>query len=204
MVVRVKICGITNTEDALAACEAGADAIGLVFFRESPRYIRPQEARRVVASLPPFIAVTGVFVNEDPEKVKEIAEMIPLDILQFHGEEPPEYCSLFNRRVIKSFRVREGFLDDLARYHVSAFLLDTYRKESRGGTGKTFDWNEAVKAKGYGRIILAGGLKPENVEEAVRRVKPFGIDVSSGVEILPGKKDRNKVIDFVRKAKGAV
>ncbi len=203
MEVKVKICGITRREDALVACEAGADAIGFVFFRESPRYIRPEEARRIVASLPPFIAVTGVFVNEEVERVEEIPETVPLDTLQFHGEESPEYCSLFKRRVIKSFRVREGFLQDLPRYPVSAFLLDTYHRELRGGTGQTFDWDEAVEAKGYGRIILAGGLNPENVEEAVKRVRPFGVDVSSGVEIFPGRKDRDKITAFVKRAKGA-
>ncbi len=202
--VRVKICGITSMEDALNACEAGADAIGFVFYERSPRYIDPERARKIVAKLPPFLSVTGVFVDEEVERVKEIAGLVPLDTLQFHGEEPPDYCTLFKERTIKAFGVREGFLEDLQRYRVSAFLLDTYHRDLKGGTGRGFDWREAVKAKVYGRIILAGGLDPDNVEEAVRMVRPFGVDVSTGVEISPGRKDRGKMIDFVRRAKGVV
>lgn len=199
--VRIKICGITNLEDARKAVELGADALGFVF-APSPRRIEPEKAREIIRNLPPFITTVGVFVNERMAKVKEIAEFSMLDVLQFHGDEAPEYCRKFTRRVIKSFPVKdEKVLERLKFYSPSAYLLDAYSRSIRGGMGKTFPWEIARKAGQYGRIILAGGLNPNNVEEAIRTVCPYAVDVSSGVEISPGIKDHEKMAKFIRVVK---
>lgn len=203
MYVRVKICGITNSDDALAAADAGADAVGFVFFRSSPRYIAPDEAARIVRLLPPFVTSVGVFVNEIPGRIEEIISETGIDMVQLHGDEPPSSCSL-SRRVIKGFRVRDvSSVDSLMPYQgfVSAFLLDTYSPDRFGGTGRTFPWDIAVHAKRFGNIILAGGLTPDNVDQAVETVKPFGVDVSSGVESAVGKKDVTKMRAFIARAR---
>lgn len=202
--VRVKICGITSVEDALSACDAGADGLGFVFWRKSPRFIDTERAKAIVCSLPPFIKVVGVFVDEEMDIILETIGKVGLDAVQLHGSEPPEFCRGINMSIIKTFRVKdEGITEELSMYHVSAYLLDTYREGIPGGTGDTFNWDLAIKAKEYGRIILAGGLTPDNVKDAVERVRPYGVDVSSGVEECTGKKDFNKVRKFIEKAKGA-
>jgi phosphoribosylanthranilate isomerase len=201
--VRVKICGITSVEDALSACDAGADGLGLVFWQKSPRFVDTGRAKAIVGSLPPFIKTVGVFVDEEMDTILETIGKVGLDAVQLHGSEPPEFCRGINRSIIKAFRVKdEGITEELSRYHVSAYLLDTYQEGVPGGTGDVFNWDLAIKAKEYGRIILAGGLTPENVKDAVERVRPYGVDVSSGVEESAGKKDFNKVRRFIEMAKG--
>jgi len=200
--VKVKICGITNLEDALMAVEAGADALGFVFFQGSSRYISPEEAAAVIRLLPPFVQTVGLFVNEDIATVNLIAERCGIDIVQLHGEETPEYCVTVKRRVIKAFRVKDAStLDDLTNYRVAGYLLDAWSSSAPGGTGTTFNWDIAAKAAVSHRIILAGGLTPENVTGAIEAVKPYAVDVSSGVEAAPGKKEREKVMSFIRNAR---
>lgn len=200
--VRIKICGITNLEDSQAACSFGVDALGFVFTK-SPRRVSPQTARAVIKNLPPFIRTVGVFVNEDRGKVREIANACGLDCLQFHGDETPGYCNYFKDKykIIKAIRVRSiDSLSDLKKYNVDAFLLDTYVRGRRGGTGVKFNWNLAVKVKRYGKpVILAGGIGIGNVRNAIRKVRPYAIDVSSAVEKTQGRKDRNLMRAFIEK-----
>ena len=202
--MKIKICGITNIEDAIAAIEYGADALGFVFHHRSPRVVTPETAKTIISRIPPFITTVGVFVNEDRTKVEKIARETGLDIIQLHGSEPPESCHM-SKKVIKAIRVKElTDLEPLKRYQVSAFLLDTYSPHAIGGTGLIFNWDIAVEARKFGPIILAGGLTPDNVEEAVRWVQPYGIDVSSGVEgDRKGRKDRNKLKLFIETARDA-
>lgn len=202
--VKVKICGITNREDALAAVDAGADALGFVFYRGSPRYVVPDIAKDIVKSLPPFVTTVGVFVDETEEEIERIIRHAAIDVAQFHGHEMPEACTIWSR-AIKAIRVKELIdLEPLKHYRVSAFLLDTYTSESFGGTGQIFNWDIAVAAKEFGKIILSGGLSPDNIEKAVRWVKPYAVDVSSGVEEDKGKKDHKKIRLFIEKAKAAL
>lgn len=199
--VKVKICGITNIDDALAAVDYGADALGFVFYHKSPRCVTSEKAREIIGQLPPFISTVGVFANEAPEKIKEILEFSGIDILQLHGDEPPDTCYIWHR-VIRALRVRDfADLKPLGVCRVSAFLLDTYSAESYGGTGQIFNWDIAVEAKKFGRIILAGGLNPDNIEKAVRYVRPYAVDVSSGIEEEKGKKDLKKMREFIELAK---
>lgn len=199
--VKVKICGITNLEDARAAVDFGADALGFVFYKGSPRYISPQTAKEIIRQLPPLITTVGVFVDETTEYIEDMLRTIPLDIAQLHGHEPPE-ASFLSRRVIKAIRVKElSDLEPLKKYKVSAFLLDTYTPESLGGTGQIFNWDIAIAAKQFGRIILAGGLNPENIERAIRWVRPYAVDVSTGIEEEKGKKDLRKMKLFIERAK---
>lgn len=196
---RIKICGITNIDDALVAVEAGADALGFVFVPGTPRYIGAKDAAMIISQLPPFIATVGLFVNADQKSIEAIADQCQLDVIQLHGEESPEFCRALNRKQIKAVRVKdESSLSRLPDYRVSAYLLDSYVKGKMGGTGRVFNWRLAVKAKQYGRIILAGGLHPDNVASAVQQVCPYGVDVSSGVEAKPGRKDPAKVRAFIR------
>jgi phosphoribosylanthranilate isomerase len=189
---RVKICGITNLEDALFALASGADALGFIF-AESPRRITPEQAKAVIDRLPPFITTVGVFVNEESSRLKEIISFGGLDLVQLHGDESPKTCRELMPRSIKSFRLQnERDIDNIKRYQgvVRAILLDTFQKGKAGGTGETFDWSLAVKAKEAGLpIILAGGLGLENIQEAITTVKPYAVDVNSGIEERPGKKD---------------
>ncbi len=202
--VKVKICGITNFDDALAAAEFGADALGFVFYKKSPRYIAPDKAAKIIFRLPPFVSTVGVFVDEKKEEVERIMERLGLDAAQFHGHETPEACEI-PRRTIKAIRVKElTDLEPMKHYRVSAFLLDTYAPEALGGTGQIFNWSIAIDASPIGKIILAGGLTPENVTEAIRMVKPYGVDVSSGVELEPGIKDHEKLRLFIHRAKEAI
>jgi len=197
--VRIKICGITNLEDALYASELRVNALGFIFAK-SKREISPQKAKNIIQKLPPFVTTVGVFVNRKQQEVGEITKYCGLDILQFHGEEPPSYLNYFPRRKIKVFRVKDdSFLKQLGQYKVDAYLLDTYSSLEYGGTGETFNWGLALKAKKYGRIILSGGLNPKNIAQAVREVQPYAVDTSSGVEASPGKKDSRKMAEFVSK-----
>ena len=200
---RIKICGITNIDDALMSIDAGADALGFNFVPGTPRYLKDTKvAAKIIEQLPPFITTVGLFVNADPEVIQPIADECHLDMLQLHGEESPQFCRALNRRIIKAVRVKdESSISHMSDYRVSGYLLDTYVKGALGGTGVVFDWSLAVKAKQYGRIILAGGLNPDNVASAVQQVRPYGVDVSSRVEASPGRKDPVKVGTFIRNVK---
>lgn len=205
MSVIVKICGITSIADGLAVTEAGADAIGLMFYEKSPRHISLQTAAEIAHNLPPYVIKVGVFVNASETAVARAIGECSLNIVQFHGDESPEYCAQFPVMTIKAFRVRdESSLKPLADYNTDAFLLDAHSPDAFGGTGEKFNWDLALQAQKFGRpIFLAGGLTPENIGEAVQRVRPYAVDVSSGVESAPGKKDHRKVRAFVQAAKGA-
>ena len=254
MNVRVKICGITNLEDALAAVDAGADALGFIFYESSPRKVSTEAAGNIIRELPPFVAKVGVFVNASEEMVRRAVGECGLDTLQFHGDESPEFCGRFSAveiengtasltpalpvprlrrsprrggtdagalavstpampaprtwtplKIYKAFRIQNlESLEALPAYKTDAWLLDSFVAGKPGGTGAKFNWDLAVEAKKIGRpIILAGGMTPENVAQAVRKVQPFAVDVSSGVESLPGKKDHTKVRRFIAAAKAA-
>jgi len=203
--VEVKICGITNLEDALTAIAAGADALGFVFHPNSPRHVFPEQAAAIIRHLPPFVQTVGLFVNEPLEMVNATADQCGLDLVQLHGEEKPGYCDAVKRRVIKTLRVKDiTSLEPMRDYRVAAFLLDAWSPSAHGGTGQTFNWEIAACVAQSNRIILAGGLTPGNVAEAVRQVRPYGVDVSSGVESEPGKKDSHRVADFISNAKSAL
>jgi phosphoribosylanthranilate isomerase len=204
MSVRVKICGITNAPDARAALEAGADALGFVFSESSPRNVPLNTAREIISQLPPFAARVGVFFNPAEELVRQ-AITCGLDTLQFHGEESPEFCGRFGLRAIKGFRLQDDVsLLTCMDYKAFPWLLDSYVPGQPGGTGAVFNWELAVKAKKSNpAIILAGGLTPANVAEAVHKVRPYAVDVSSGVESAPGKKDLAKLRAFIAAAKVA-
>lgn len=203
---RIKVCGVTLPDDARQAALLGADAVGLNFSPQSPRFVTPEQAARIIDSLPLFVAAVGVFVNyPDPQALEDFAMSVGLDVVQLHGDESPEYCSMITRvKVMKALRVRPGFrVQSLAHYHVSGFLLDAYSSEAYGGTGTTFEWHDAAGANAFGDIIIAGGLNPENVGEAIFELHPFGVDVSSGVESSPGEKDYHlmqQFVDAVRRA----
>ncbi len=199
--VRVKICGITRKEDALRAVEFGADALGFVFYRGSPRYVNLDVVKSIISELPPFVTTVGVFVDENPSGISEIVGAAGIDVVQLHGNEPGEICSLWPR-VIKAFRVREFTdLKPLERYRVSAYLLDTYSPDLPGGTGQIFNWDIALEARRFGPVILSGGLTPDNIDRAIRWVHPYAVDVSSGVEKEKGIKDEEKLRLFIKRAK---
>jgi phosphoribosylanthranilate isomerase len=199
METKVKICGITNLADALAAVEAGADALGLNFYEKSPRHISLKTAAEIANQLQPFVMRVGLFVNAPEELVTRAIGECSLSLLQFHGDEPPDFCTQFGLMSMKAFRIRDvETLKEIPSYQTDAYLLDAYSPEARGGTGEKFNWDLAVEAQKFGKpVFLAGGLTPENVADAVRKVKPFGVDVSSGVESSPGKKDHAKLRAFV-------
>ena len=205
MSVKVKICGLTCMADAMAAAEAGADMIGLMFYEPSPRHITLATAMEISRALPPFVLRVGVFVNPEEAQVLEAIAACGLNLLQFHGEEPSVFCTQFGVMSLKALRVRDGkALNQLANFQTDAFLLDAYSKTGLGGTGEKFNWDLAITAQKFGKpIFLAGGLTPENVAEAVKQVRPFAVDVSSGVESAPGKKDAAKVRAFIQAAKAA-
>lgn len=202
--VRVKICGITNLEDASAAIDFGADALGFVFFKGSPRCITLRQAEAIICKLPPCVTTVGVFVDETPEIIRSSINA-GVDVIQLHGEERPEACQ-YSRRSIKAIRIKSiDSLEPLKTFKnlVSAFILDAYTADALGGTGQKFNWDIAVEAKQFGRIILAGGLTPDNIRNAIVHVKPYGVDVSSGVEREKGKKDHQKMKLFIERAKSA-
>lgn len=200
---RVKICGITRLEDALAAAGAGADAVGFVFYAKSPRAVSPQRAREMALALPPFVSRVGLFVDAPPETVSDILETVPLDLLQFHGEEAPADCARFGRPYLKAVPMADGG-DPLAcmdRFpHAAGFLLDSHGNGKTGGTGVAFDWDRIPRDLRH-CVVLAGGLNPDNVAEAVRRVRPWAVDVSTGVEVRPGVKDPSRIQAFVNEVK---
>ena len=197
--IKVKICGMTQLKDALFAVEQGVDAVGFIFYKKSPRAVTMKTVREIITKLPPLVDTVGVFVNESAERVNKIANYCGLDLVQLHGEESPAFCRKIHRRVIKAFRVKDlQSIKQLEKFPVSGFLLDTFSDDLHGGTGKTFDWNLALPAKKMGPVILAGGLTPRNILQAVRQVRPYGVDVCSGVEKSPGIKDLEKVRAFLK------
>ncbi|MGQ9812655.1 MAG: phosphoribosylanthranilate isomerase [Dissulfurimicrobium sp.] len=203
--MRIKVCGVTNPDEAREIARLGVDAIGLVFAK-SPRQVDAQTARRIVDAIPPFVQTVGVFVNEEAERIRELIDYCGLDLVQFHGHEGPDECKAFAPRVIKAVRLRSrADIQALISYQdaVRAFLLDTWSPHVYGGSGETFDWSLAVEAKEMlsRPIILAGGLRPENCAEAIGIVHPWGVDVSSGVEMTPGKKDMKRVRWFIETVK---
>src|SRR6185437_5446814 len=199
METRVKICGITNITDAQVAVEAGADAIGFIFYEKSPRFVTIQQAAEISKQLPSFLMRVGVFVNAPEEFVLRAISEAGLTLLQFHGHEKPDYCVQFGLMNMKAFPMRnEESLEKILNYQTDAYLLDAYMENALGGTGKTFNWDLAVAAQKFGKpIFLSGGLTPENVADAIKKVQPFAVDVSSGVESSPGKKDAEKVKAFI-------
>jgi len=199
-VTRVKICGITDDDDARDAVLLGADAIGLNFYEKSPRYIDASRAAAIIETIPAFVSVVGVFVNHpNPQGLEDFALSLGLHAVQLHGNESPDYCSMVQRvKVIKAMRIDSGFkVESLRSYGNRMFLLDSGTPAKFGGTGQTFDWSQAYGANAFGSIIVAGGLNPENVAEAVTRLHPFAVDVSSGVESQPGKKNYDKMRRFI-------
>ncbi len=205
-VVKVKVCGITNLEDAQAAVEAGADALGFVCYRKSPRFVDAEVIRAIVSELPPFVLPVGVFVNEEQKVVRDLLDRCGLVLAQLHGDETAAYCESLGRPVLKAIRLqsRSDFLalaEFKGRALVRGILVDAFSDAAYGGTGHRIDWNLAAEASQLGRVILAGGLTPENVEEAITTVRPYGVDVSSGVEANPGRKDHGKVRAFIQAAK---
>ena len=203
MAVRVKICGITTLEDALHACQSGADALGFVFYDKSPRHVSVEQAAAICAALPPFVTSVGLFVDASPGFVNSVLEQVPLDLLQFHGDESSDYCAQFGKPYIKAVRVSAN--TDLLKYAADfdaarGLLLDAYVPGVPGGTGESFDWK--LIPPGLPKpIVLSGGLNPDNVNDAVKQLRPWAVDVSSGVEAAKGIKDPHKVAQFIANAK---
>ena len=192
--IHVKICGITSFNDAIMATNYGASALGFIFYEKSPRYINPEILKTWISNVPSSIKKVGVFVNKDVDKVNKIAEELNLGMVQLHGDESPEYCNQMIRPVIKVFRVNKKFDSIMLKnYQVATFLFDTYNKENHGGTGESFDWQSILQLNTETPIILSGGLNADNVLEGIEVVKPSAVDVNSGVETAPGKKDEEKI-----------
>lgn len=202
---RIKICGITRVEDALAAAQAGADAIGLVFYPSSPRAVSVETAREIVANLPPFIAAVGLFVNETAPEIERIYKRVRLDLLQLHGDETPQFCAGLGVPFLKALRVKPG--DDVAQLmnpwdDARSILLDAFKQDVPGGTGEVFDWSQVPRSQAE-RIVLAGGLTPDNVYSAVQETQVAAVDVSGGVEAAPGLKSSEKIAAFVAAVRSA-
>ncbi|MEP0202688.1 MAG: phosphoribosylanthranilate isomerase [Halioglobus sp.] len=196
---RIKICGITRVEDALTAAQAGADAIGLVFYPSSPRAVSVEAAREIVANLPPFVAAVGLFVNETAPEIDRIYKRVGLDLLQLHGDETPQFCTSLGVPFLKALRVKPG--DDVSQLMSSwcdarSILLDAFKQGVPGGTGEVFDWSQVPRSQA-GRIVLAGGLTPDNVGSAIKATQVAAVDVSGGVESSPGLKSSEKIAAFV-------
>lgn len=197
--VCTKVCGITNRDDALCAVDHGAHALGFIFYEKSLRYILPHKVGEIIAILPPFVTPVGVFVNASKAHMDTVVKLAGVRAIQLHGDESPSACLGHSVPVIRALRVDSDFEPEAMKsYLVDTFLLDTARVGKYGGTGETFDWSKAVAAKNYGRIILSGGLNPDNVEQAIGAVWPYAVDTSSGVEAEPGKKDHGKVAAFLK------
>ncbi|MBX3329988.1 MAG: phosphoribosylanthranilate isomerase [Nitrospira sp.] len=204
--MKIKICGITNREDAEIAVAAGADALGFVMYRKSPRWVEPAVARSIIAGLPPFVLAVGVFVNEEAEKVRALMDECGFALAQLHGDESVVYCQNLGRPVLKALRLKgRGTLLALAEFrgcaNVRGVLIDAFSDQAYGGTGQTVDWTLAEEAARSTSVILAGGLTPANVAGAIQMVRPYGVDVSSGVERSPGKKDHHKLRAFIEAAR---
>jgi len=203
IMTRTKICGITRVEDVLAAARSGADTLGLVFYDKSPRYVSVQQAVQLAAAVPPFVTLVGLFVNPSEEEVRNVLRQVPLGVLQFHGEEKPEFCARFNRPYLKAIRVRDGvdLVQCAARYAgAQGLLLDAYIEGTHGGTGESFDWGLIPHDLPL-PVILSGGLHAGNVADAIRQVRPYAVDVSSGVETAKGIKDAAKIAAFINEVK---
>lgn len=211
MKVRVKFCGITSVGDADRGVSVGADALGFVFFKESPRYIAPEKAEAIIRRLPPFISAVGIFVNEDLGFIEECIERCGLNVVQLHGDEDQKYCFEFKAlrfkdvKLIKAIRIKDKeSLRAIEECPADAILLDTYKNGMYGGTGKGFDRTLAVLAKEYGRrLVVAGGLNPDNVYDVIKEIKPYGVDVSSGIESSPGKKNVELMEEFIKEVRRA-
>jgi phosphoribosylanthranilate isomerase len=204
--VKIKICGITNVDDARVAVEAGADALGFVMYRKSPRFVEPAVVKAIVAGLPPFVLPVGVFVNEEPDRVRTLMDECGLALAQLHGDETAPYCQDLGRPVLKALRLKDrgtflALAEFSGRANVRGFLIDAFSDQAYGGTGQTVDWGLAQEVAQSMPVVLAGGLTPVNVAEAITLVRPYGVDVSSGVELSPGKKDHEKVKNFIRAAR---
>ena len=192
--IHVKICGVTSLNDAIMAANYGASALGFIFYEKSPRYISPEILKTWISNVPSSVKKVGVFVNKDVDKVNKIAEELDLGMVQLHGDESPEYCNQMIKPVIKVFRVNNKFDSImLNNYQVATFLFDTYNKENHGGTGESFDWQSILQLNTEIPVILSGGLNADNVLEGIEVVKPSAVDVNSGVEAAPGKKDEEKI-----------
>ena len=206
MQTRVKVCGITSIEDAQWLCQTGVNAIGLVFYKKSPRHVTVQQAIEICRAIPPFVSIVGLFVNKPAVEVEAILAQVPLDLLQFHGAEAVDYCSQFSRPYIKAVPMQG--LTDFSAYadqypNAKGFLVDSHAPDSVGGTGKTFDWTQVPQ--NYPKpIILAGGLRAENIAAAIEMTNVYAVDVSSGVESSPGQKDKQKVEKFMQEVKRAI
>jgi phosphoribosylanthranilate isomerase len=199
----VKVCGMTSARDALYAVECGADAVGFIFYKKSPRAVTMKQAKAITAELPPFVQRVGVFVNETAEKIQRVVAFCGLDVVQLHGDESPAFCKRIGGKVVKAIRVKDAeSIKALSRYRVDAFLLDAFKEGEWGGTGECFNWNLVKQARNYGPVILAGGLNPGNVAEAIRECRPYAVDVCSGVETQPGKKSLKKVREFIEAVRG--
>lgn len=205
--IKVKICGITNLDDALTVVDAGGDALGFVFYKNSPRYIGPQKAQSLIRNLPKKIRKVGVFVNAKEKEIRQIVKICRLDMLQFHGNESPEFCQKFHDyKVVKAFRTKDRVnLKDILKYRTFAYLFDSFAKSKFGGTGKNFNWGLLSNIENLKRpIFLSGGLNDKNVKAAIQILHPDWVDVSSSVEIKPGKKNRKKVQEFIEAVRKAV
>lgn len=200
--VRVKVCGVTNAEDASKAVYYGAWAVGFIFTKKSPRYVSPSRARKIIEKLPPFVTPVGVFVDQSERAVRDICKFTRISTVQFHGEEKAVYCKRFaDFKVIKAFRIGAFFpVDEIKKYKVDAYLFDTYQEGQEGGTGKVFNWNLLREHKIEKPVILSGGLNPQNIQEALSVANPFAVDVSSGVEKSPGIKDPRLIRAFLDSA----
>ncbi len=201
--MKIKICGITNWDDAKVAIDAGANALGFVFYAKSPRYIDPAVAQRIIAQLPPFVLAVGVFVNHDPNTIRAIIDECGLAFAQLHGDETPAFCEALGKPVLRALRLQDrSSLLALAEYKgrigIRGFVVDAFSSQAFGGTGQTVDWALAREVAQHVPILLAGGLTPTNVREAIQQVQPYGVDVSSGVEERPGKKDHDKIRAFTQ------
>ncbi|MGE3977107.1 MAG: phosphoribosylanthranilate isomerase [Nitrospira sp.] len=204
--MKIKICGITNVEDADVAVKAGADALGFVMYRKSPRCVEPAVARSIIAGLPPFVLPVGVFVNEEVERVRALMDECGFALAQLHGDESALYCQNLGRPALKALRLKDrgtflALAEFQGRANVRGVLIDAFSDQAYGGTGRTVDWTLAQEAARSAPVILAGGLNPANVAEAIQMVRPYGVDVSSGVELSPGKKDHHKLKAFIEAAR---
>lgn len=204
--LKVKICGLTNLDDALAAAEAGADAVGFVLYRKSPRSVDPSTVRMIVRALPPFVVPVGVFVNESADRVRHTMDVCGLTLAQLHGDESSAYCEQVGRPILKAIRMKDrisalAVAEYQGRADVRGFVVDACSDHAYGGTGSLADWNLAAEIAKTCMVLLAGGLTPENVADAIKAVRPYGVDVSSGVEASPGKKDHGRLRAFVQAAR---